>query len=98
MYAQPNLPDIIQRTHHLSCLFCEQVHKAVIRVNGQPRLVVVKVRHPLVAERLSQDFRLLIPLAGALSGVCNTMELSLRVPPAQHGVSSNLLGRLVSRL
>lgn len=46
-----------------------QVHKAVMRVNGKPRSVVVKVRHPKVAERLSQDFRLLIPLAAATSHV-----------------------------
>ena len=54
-----------------------QVHKAIIRVNGKPRSVVVKVRHPQVAERLSQDFKLLIPLAGFTSQVSTRLASSL---------------------
>ncbi|KAK9810979.1 hypothetical protein WJX73_003175 [Symbiochloris irregularis] len=55
-----------------------QVHKAILQVNGQPRSVVVKVRHPMVAERLSQDFRILIRLASALQGIPALKGLSLK--------------------
>ena len=44
-----------------------QVHKAVIRVDGKPTTVAVKVRHPGVERRIIQDFQLLIPLARATS-------------------------------
>ena len=42
-----------------------QVHRAVLRGSG--RTVAVKVRHPGVAQRIKQDFQLLIPLARATS-------------------------------
>lgn len=44
-----------------------QVHKAVLRVGGEERAVAVKVRHPGVVTRITQDFQLLIPLARAAS-------------------------------
>ena len=66
---QPSLPLVRYDCALMQHLHAEQVHKAVMRINGQPRSVVVKVRHPMVAERLSQDFRLLIPLAAATSQV-----------------------------
>lgn len=55
-----------------------QVHKAIMRVNGKPRSVVVKVRHPKVAERLYDDFRLLIPLAGFTAQVRSLKGLNLK--------------------
>lgn len=38
-------------------LIC-QVHKAVLRVDGKPTPVAVKVRHPGVEWRIIQDFQL----------------------------------------
>lgn len=46
-----------------------------MRVNEKPRSVVVKVRHPKVAERLYDDFRLLIPLAGFTAQVWPCLAL-----------------------
>lgn len=45
------------------------MHKAELRVDGKLLTVAVKVRHPGVVTRITQDFQLLIPLARASSKV-----------------------------
>lgn len=62
---------------------CEQVHRAVLQLGGEPRQVVVKVRHPNVARNIAIDFRLLKPVAAAASRVPSLKGLSLRESLAQ---------------
>ena len=56
----------------MMCLCHLQVHRAVVRIQG-PRgspeevSVVVKVRHPHVAERITLDFALLRSMASLTS-------------------------------
>lgn len=60
-----------------------QVHRAVLQLGGQPRQVVVKVRHPGVAKSIAIDFRLLKPVAAAASCVPSLKSLSLKESLAQ---------------
>ena len=60
-----------------------QVHRAVMQVRGEPRKVVVKVRHPGVAASIALDFRLLKPVAAAASRVPSLKGLSLKESLAQ---------------
>ncbi|KIZ02762.1 hypothetical protein MNEG_5202, partial [Monoraphidium neglectum] len=60
------------------------VHRAHLRgPDGSLRPVAVKVRHPRVAERISQDFRLLALLAAAAGRVRALRGLSLRQSVSQ---------------
>ncbi|KAK9819987.1 hypothetical protein WJX72_004814 [[Myrmecia] bisecta] len=60
-----------------------QVHRATMHIDGAPREVVVKVRHPGVARRIHQDFQLLKPLAAATSRVRSLKGLSLKESVSQ---------------
>ncbi|CAL8461811.1 g1342 [Coccomyxa elongata] len=60
-----------------------QVHRAVLQLGGEPRQVVVKVRHPNVARNIAIDFRLLKPVAAAASRVPSLKGLSLKESLAQ---------------
>ena len=60
-----------------------QVHRAIMQVRGEPRKVVVKVRHPGVAASIALDFRLLKPVAAAASRVPSLKGLSLKESLAQ---------------
>lgn len=62
---------------------CAQVHRAVLQLGGEPRQVVVKVRHPNVARNITIDFRLLKPVAAAASRVPSLKGLSLKESLAQ---------------
>ena len=54
------------------------MHRAVLRLGGKARQVVVKVRHPGVESGIANDFRLLRPLAAAASRIPSLRALSLR--------------------
>eukprot|EP00208_Stichococcus_sp_RCC1054_P004010 CAMPEP_0206149134 /NCGR_PEP_ID=MMETSP1473-20131121/37622_1 /ASSEMBLY_ACC=CAM_ASM_001109 /TAXON_ID=1461547 /ORGANISM="Stichococcus sp, Strain RCC1054" /LENGTH=1096 /DNA_ID=CAMNT_0053546583 /DNA_START=242 /DNA_END=3533 /DNA_ORIENTATION=+ len=60
-----------------------QVHKAVLKVKGEDVTVAVKVRHPGVVTRITQDFQLLIPLARAASKFRALKGLSLEQSVSQ---------------
>ena len=60
-----------------------QVHRAVLQLRGEPREVVVKVRHPGVARSIAVDFRLLKPVAAAAARVPSLKGLSLKESLAQ---------------
>ena len=62
---------------------CGQVHRAVLQLGGEPRQVVVKVRHPGVARNITIDFRLLKPVAAAASRIPSLKGLSLKESLAQ---------------
>jgi len=55
-----------------------QVHRAVLQYKGKQRQVVVKVRHPGVAQSIAVDFRLLKPVAAAASRIPSLKGLSLK--------------------
>ena len=78
---QPSYSTSIQPGYILMTGCCMQVHKAILQVNGKPRSVVVKVRHPNVVQRLTQDFRILIPLASLTSRVGVRFALAAVVAP-----------------
>ena len=83
--------DICREKHScalpLSCSPCDalvaQVHRAVLQFRGEPRQVVVKVRHPGVATSIAVDFRLLKPVAAAASAIPSLKGLSLKESLAQ---------------
>ncbi|KAK9908907.1 hypothetical protein WJX75_004527 [Coccomyxa subellipsoidea] len=60
-----------------------QVHRAVLQLGGEPRQVVVKVRHPGVARNITIDFRLLKPVAASASRIPSLKGLSLKESLAQ---------------
>lgn len=70
------------------------MHRATLRVGGRPLAVVVKVRHPGVVTRLTQDFRLLKPLAAAASRLPSLKALSLRESLAQFSATMTAQARL----
>ncbi len=70
-----------------------QVHRATMRVGGRPLAVVVKVRHPGVVTRLTQDFQLLKPLAAAASRLPSLKALSLRESLAQFSATMTAQAR-----
>lgn len=59
------------------------MHRAVLQFRGEPRQVVVKVRHPGVATSIAVDFRLLKPVAAAASRIPSLKGLSLKESLAQ---------------
>ena len=59
-----------------------QVHRAKVRIDGEMREVVVKVRHPGTAEKIRLDFALLKPLAAASAQVKALKVCSYLKPPA----------------
>ena len=70
-----------------------QVHRATMRVGGRPLAVVLKVRHPGVVTRLTQDFRLLKPLAAAAPRLPSLKALSLRESLAQFSATMTAQAR-----
>lgn len=60
-----------------------QVHKAELHVDGKLQTVAVKVRHPGVVTRITQDFQLLIPLARWSSKLRALKGLSLEQSVSQ---------------